>query len=322
MKRMDIVACTDKNYVMPTGVMMYSVCCNNADVDVVFHIISSGVEVEGKEKLIKTIKPFKNKSVIFYDGNKLATSGFPLMKNCSYPISAFYRLFIAELLPTELEKVLYLDVDLIVRQSLLPLWNVNLEDHPIAAAPDWNIERSDFSERLGYPKEMGYFNSGVLLINLEYWRTHNVLNDFIDDMNVHADSNIYADQDILNYVFRETKMSLPVKYNLSTGLIWNSVKEQYNEKEYDKKLQEALQDCTIVHFSAGKPWWTSCNHPFRSSFHKYYRQTLWRNDPLLEKRSLKLRIIKFFSTKLRKLKLIPELPPYGKVYVSGLKPLD
>ena len=192
----------------------------------------------------------------------------------------------------------------------------------LAAVPDWNIECSDFSERLDYPKEMGYFNAGVLLINLEYWRAHNVLNDFIEYMKLHADNIIYADQDILNYVFKENKMILPVKYNLQTGLIWKSVKEHYNEKEYNKKIQEALQDCAIVHFSAGKPWRTSCRHPFRSSFFKYYRQTLWGNTPLQETRPLKLRIIKFFSTKLRKLKLIPELPPYGEEYISGLKPLD
>ena len=316
---MDIVACTDNNYIMPTGVMMYSVCCNNADVDIVFHIITGGVENEGKEKLIKTIKPFKNKSVLFYDAKTLDTSGFLL---CALPISTYYRFFVAQLLPVAIKKVIYLDVDTIVRQSLLPLWDVNLGDHPLAAVPDWNIECSDFSDRLGYSKEYGYFNAGVLLINLDYWRTHHVLNVFIEYMKQHADSIIYADQDILNYVFRDNKIILPIKYNLQTDLIWTRVKEHYNEKEYDKKIQEALQDCVIVHFCAGKPWWTSCKHPFRSTFFKYYSQTLWGNDPLQETRPLKLRIIKFFSTKLRKLKLIPELPPYGKEFISGLNPLD
>ena len=316
---MDIVACTDNNYVMPTGVMMYSVCCNNSDVDIVFHIIISDVGTEEKEKLIKTIKPFKNKSIIFYDAKELNTSSSLL---CILPISTYYRFFVAELLPVAIKKVIYLDVDIIVRQSLLPLWNINLGEHPIAAVPDWNIECTDFSERLDYPKEMGYFNAGVLLINMEYWRTHHVLNDSIEYMKLHADRIVYADQDILNYIFRESKLFLPVKYNFQTGLVWNRTKELYDAEEYKKNVQEALQDCVIVHFSAGKPWWTSCRHPFRSSFFKYYRQTLWGNDPLQETRPVKLRIIKFFSTKLRKLKLIPELPPYGEEFIPGLKPLD
>jgi len=320
---MDIVACTDKNYIMPTGVMMYSVCCNNTDVDIVFHIITDCDEAEEKEKLIKTIKPFKNKSVVFYDGGKLDTSGFPLTdSNCAITISTYYRLFVAKLLPATLNKVIYLDVDIIVRQSLLPLWNVNLGDKSIAAVPDWNIECSDFSKRLGYSKEKGYFNAGVLLINLEYWRNHNVLNDFVEYIKLHADSMTYADQDVLNYIFREKKMILPIKYNLQSGLLWKKTECHFEAEVYDKKIQDAILDCTIVHFSAGKPWWTSCKHPFRSSFLKYYNQTLWKNEPLRETRPLKLRIIKFFSTKLRKLKLIPELPPYGEEFISGLEPLD
>lgn len=316
---MDIVACTDNNYIMPTGVMMYSVCCNNIDENIVFHIITGGVKTEGKEKLIKTITPFKNKNILFYDAEEIDTSTFPLMNNCNYPISAFYRLMIVKLLPNTIKKVLYLDVDLIVRQSLLPLWNVNLGDYAIAAVPDWNLECMGICEELGYPKELGYINTGVLLINLEYWRTHNVLNDFIDYMKQYADKIKYADQDVLNYIFRENKMILPIKYNLQSGLLWRCVKEHYNAEEYDKKIQEALQDCVIVHFSDRKPWRTTCQHPFRSSFFKYYNHTLWKNDPLQETRPLKLRIIKFFSTRLRKLKLIPELP---SEFILGLEPLD
>ena len=319
---MDIVACTDKNYIMPTGVMLYSVCRNNTDVDIAFHIITDGVEAEEKEKLIKTVKQFKNKSILFYDAKVLDTSAFPIMENCHYPISAFYRLFITEILPVTLKKVLYLDVDIIVRQSLLSLWNVCLGDYAIAAVSDWHIECTDSSERLCYPKDLGYVNTGVLLINLEYWRVHNVMKSFLEYMNSHADKNLYADQDILNYVFRDNKKVLPVKYNLQTGLLWNKIKDYFEEDVYNKKVREAVHDCVIVHFSGRKPWQTSCKHPFRSTFLKYYSQTLWKNEPLQETRPLKLRIIKFFSTKLRKLKLIQELPPYGEEFISGLNPLD
>lgn len=299
--------------------MMYSVCCNNTDTDIVFHIITTSVDTVEKEKLIKTITQFKNKSILFYDANVLDTSVFPYMKNCLYPVSAFYRLFLVEFLPESLKKVLYLDVDIIIRKSLLPLWDINLEDHPIAAVHDWCIECTDFDERLAYPKEMGYINTGVLLVNLEYWRTHCVLNHFIDYMRQNPDKIVYADQDILNYVFRENKITLPIKFNLQSGLILNRVKIHFDPEEYNKTIQEALQDCVIVHFSGRKPWQIACRNPFRSSFHKYFSQTLWKDEPLQEVRPLKLRIMKFFSTKLRKLKLIPKLSPE---YVTGLQPLD
>lgn len=317
---MDIVACTDNNYIMPTGVMMYSVCCNNADVDIIFHIITGGVGAEGKEKLIKNIKTFKNKSVIFYDAKELDTSSFPMMSNCLFPISAFYRLFIAKILPIALKKVIYLDVDTIVCQSLLPLCDINLGGYPIAAAPDCNIECSDFSERLNYPKDNGYFNSGVLLINLEYWRTHNVLNDCIEYTKLHADSIIYADQDILNYVFRESKMILPIKYNLQSGFLWN---ERNFSAKYCQEVEQTINNPVILHFTgAHKPWHTSCRHPYLSTYMKYKSQTVWKDEPLQEDRPLPLRIKKAIGKVLRKYHLIEELPPYGKGFLPNLKPLD
>lgn len=314
----DIVACTDNNYIMPTGVMMYSVCCNNRNLDIVFHIITGDIGKEGKEKLNKTIMPFKNKKICFYDAKQLDTSIFPRMKKNHYPISAFYRLFLVELLPINLNKVLYLDVDIIVRKSLLPLWNVKMNNCPIAAVRDRYVELSDFSERLGYPKEMGYINSGVLLINLEYWRKHNVINDFVSYMKQHADAIIFADQDIINYVFRLEKMLLPIKYNLQANLMWTSTKMNCDSDNYEKEIQAALCDCVIVHFCGEKPWHTTCRHPFVSTFFRYYNQTLWNKDPLQDPRSLIMKIRNCLSGILRQLKI---MPPLEASYIN-VKPID
>ena len=314
----DVVACTDNNYIMPTGVMMYSVCCNNRDVDIVFHIITGGIGKEGKEKLNKTIMPFINKKISYYDAKQLDTSIFPRMKKNQYPISAFYRLFLVELLPIRLKKVLYLDGDIIVRKSLLPLWNVVMDNRPIAAVRDGYVELSDFSKRLGYPKEMGYINSGVLLINLEYWRKHNVINDFVSYMKQHADKILFADQDIINYVFRLNKITLPIKYNLQANLMWKGTKKKYDSDNYEKEMRAALCDCVIVHFCGEKPWHTTCCHPLVSTFLKYYNQTLWNKDPLQDPRSLILKIRNCLSGILRQLKI---MPPLETSYID-VKPID
>lgn len=64
---MDIVACTDKGFVMPTGVMMYSVCDNNADIPITFHIIVDGSVTESDKSSLKdTISVFLNKTISFY----------------------------------------------------------------------------------------------------------------------------------------------------------------------------------------------------------------------------------------------------------------
>lgn len=318
---MDIAICTDNNFVMPTGVTMYSVCVNNQESEITFHVVINEVTSDNKKKLEEVISSFQGKSVIFYDIKKIDTSVIPaLQSDTSLTITTYYRLFLSEILPSNIKKIIYLDGDIIVRQSLRPLWDINLDHAAIAATPESNSALDSFYERLGYPKETGYFNAGVLVINLEYWRSHNLLSEFKDFMEYHAEQIVFYDQDVLNYILRERKVELPIKYNLQSGFLW--ITKNYDMK-YNQEIEDAVKHPSIVHFTgAKKPWHRSCRHPFRSTFLNYQSQTLWKDTPLKENRPLKLRVVKFFSGLLRKLKLIPDLPPYGKGFMDGLKLID
>lgn len=318
---MDIVACTDNNYVMPTGVMMYSVCVNNQETEITFHVVTDKVHPYNLKKLKDTISQFRGKSIVFYDAEMIEMSEIPPMEANAYlTIVTYFRLFLTEILPSTVNKVIYLDDDIIVRQPLKPLWEYNLDGIAIAAVPEAHCTEDSFYERLGYPKEMGYFNAGVLLINLKYWREHRLLSIFKDFMLNNADQIVYHDQDVLNYTLRNSKKELPIKYNLQAAFLWSD--KNYALK-YEKEVMSAIHNPAILHYTgAKKPWCKSFRHPFCDSFYKYQSQTIWKDEPLQEDRPLKLRIIKFFSGILRKLRLIPELPPYGEGFISELKPLD
>ena len=127
---MDIVACTDKNFVMPTGVMMYSACVNNKETDIVFHVVTNGVSSEDKRKLSDTVFQFSGKSVLFYDAKGIDISLFPpISKDYSrITLVTYYRLFLTELLPSNLNKVLYLDGDIIARKSIEELYNTDISN--------------------------------------------------------------------------------------------------------------------------------------------------------------------------------------------------
>ncbi|MBQ2210094.1 MAG: hypothetical protein II404_09055 [Prevotella sp.] len=126
MNKMDIVACTDKWFVMPTGVMMQSVCVNNPEVDIVFHIIvDDNVTEKGMRDLEETVTVFEGKSITFYHVDVTKFPCFPNVKMGSHVTqAAYYRLMLSEILPKDIHKVLYLDGDVIVRHSLPPLWNI------------------------------------------------------------------------------------------------------------------------------------------------------------------------------------------------------
>lgn len=190
MEIMNIAVCTDKWFVMPTGVMMYSVCVNNPDVDIVFHVIhDDSVTSKNRNDLEETLAEFKGKSIAFYHVDVTKFPSFPnIIIGHGITQATYYRLMLSEILPETIHKVLYLDGDIIARHSLLPLWNMDLKGYAVGAVPDLlEIEYSkEFSSRLNYPPQYGYFNSGVLLVNLDYWREHRVVRDFVRYLQEHA----------------------------------------------------------------------------------------------------------------------------------------
>ena len=156
MKRIEIAVCFNCDFVMTTGVMMYSACVNNPENDVTFHcLIDNSVTRRDKGKLMETVSAFSGKQVLFYDVdvNKfkhLKKTGLHLQR---ITLAAFYRLSLAEILPLELHKVLYVDGDVIIRHSLQSLWNTVLDGCPLAAVQDF------------IQLKIKYMNASIILIS-------------------------------------------------------------------------------------------------------------------------------------------------------------
>lgn len=317
-EKIHIAACLDKGYIMPTGVMMYSACVNNQDVDIDFHVlIDESVGEKGQKDLKDTINMFHGKRVVFYSLKGMTTLSFPLVKK-HLTRAAYYRIFLSDILPPAIEKVLYLDGDIIVRHSLLPLWNTDLTDYAIGAVMDaWDGDIKIYN-RLRYQYQKGYFNSGVLLINLKYWRDYNILNEFVEYLNNFLERIICEDQDVMNVVLQDKKLTLPVKYNLQTAFLRKVLFFDY--WKYEKEIKEAIGDPTIVHFAEkAKPWIVTTHnlHPFRSTFYKYQNQTKWKNI-CVERRSIIQIIRNYVGDFLRQIKV---KAPLKSKYIN-VSPLD
>ena len=166
---MDIVACTDKRNVMPTGVMMISVCENNPEVDIHFHLVTdTDVSTSQCNDLKELLASYKGKAITFYPiPLNMIDNQFPNIDK-RIPRAAYYRLFLSALLPEKVDKVLYFDGDIIVRHSLTELWNTDVSGYALAAVPDMREGVIDRYNRLKYSPSWGYFNSGMLLINFTF----------------------------------------------------------------------------------------------------------------------------------------------------------
>lgn len=326
MEDIEIVGCTDHLYIMPVGVMMHSVCRNNNGLAIHFHVIvDESVTEDDKADLLEIAKGHVLK---FYYVDSRTFSTMPLVANLTH--AAYYRLLIPQILPEDIHKVLYLDCDIVVRHSLLPLWETDINGCALAAVTDADEALIEKYNRQKYSPSLGHFNSGVLLINLDYWRANNIHSEIESYMKNHCDDIRYCDQDILNYVLRERKKTLPIKYNLQTCFLWVLERACYDYWKYEKEVLEARKDPVILHFSIanGKPWKDNCNHPYRSSFIKYQNETKWKGQIWSKpKRPFVTKVIshtnmaiKRILIKLRLLKVPVE--PQGTKYFLDLPPID
>lgn len=171
---------------------------------------------------------------------------------------AYLRLLLHRLLP-RVQKVLYLDVDILVRESLFPVWRIDLGRNLLAAVKgpvnllekwEWNSSRSYWELLEG--ARGGYINSGVLLMNLEEIRRRQ-LDEQWERMVKYK--FYYQDQDILNITCRGTIVYLPPKYNRLAYLEDKDFGQFTAEGIYTREEErEALRSPAIIHYAGDKPW--------------------------------------------------------------------
>lgn len=278
---MEIVCSTDSCYVMQTGIMLTSLFENNREADIRVHVLHNGID-SNSITLIERIASDYGQKITFCLVDESLFSAFPIGRDgqnthvgTSY--ATYYRLFLSELLPNDINRVLYLDGDIIVMDSLNELWATDMHDKAIAAVPDSYNNKIEHYNRLRYPQQLGYFNAGVLLINLDYWRTNNVVSAFCQYASARPDSLYCHDQDILNYVFRDCKIVLPLRYNMLNEY-WFKTRHSVVSWEFDNQIHYGQQHPAIIHFTGlPKPWFSNCHHPMKPEFEHYRAMTPWRD---------------------------------------------
>lgn len=308
---MDIVFSADTNYIMPAGVMMTSVCVNNADTDVTFHaLIDESVTEKQKLQLENVVAENGRHHIAYYMMNASRFAKLPKLGEVKLHITqaAYYRLFLTEIIPDDVEKVLYLDGDIAVTGSLSELWNTDISDCAVGGVTDMSEAIQEYS-RLGYPSEFGYFNSGVLLINLKYWRKNKVVDTFQKIMTETPERIKFHDQDVLNISFYDCKKQLSLKYNFQNGFLYKKEFWQIDGQKYEQSVMEAVKQPVIIHYSARiKPWFVDCENPLKGEWVKYYKMTQWRRNKLKRKEPLTLR--NRIGKLLRRLHLKPNFDLY------------
>lgn len=294
---MNILLSTDNNYVMPTGILMHSINIHNKDVNY-YVLINPGFSEENKKSLSSIAKRYSSK-ISFYVINDEVTRKLPFgEKNMPQHVTlaTYYRLFIDRILPESVHKIIYLDGDMIVRKDISYLWNIDLKGKAAGVVHDMDEKRHADSKRLPYPMDLGYFNAGMMLINLDYWRENDCLEQFHQFIQNHGDKIQYHDQDVLNSVLCNHLVWVPLTYNFQSGFLYKRKQTDY-PISLQAEVEHTRKHAAIVHFSTPiKPWYLDSFHPYTAAWRYYKVISQWKNVKLIgdDATSIKKKIRNFF----------------------------
>ena len=307
-----IITACDNNYAIQLGVMLQSLIHNSKNRRSLFvNIIDGGIDYTNKLNLENILKENNIKYQFLYTDAKDIVH-LKIDKHLS--LATYYRLLIPQLLDNNIEKVLYLDSDIIVNNEIVELCKKDIANYSIAA-----VETPLFDRHKELFMDIGakYFNAGVLLINLRYWRENNISNNIIDFIRKNPERVLYHDQDGMNSILYNNWLPLDVTWNMTSQLLY---------------LVEAnqVEIPNIIHYTeASKPWQLLNNHPFKKEYEKYLAMTPWKDDippenAIIHKLLMDKRIIIFGSggSGLRLLERVMELNGTVSYFLDNNKELS
>lgn len=219
------------------------------DQDIDFYILHHDLSNDDKNNLINS---FKSQTFHFIEIDENEFKDFPISSR--YPLEIYYRLFAPLLLPNNLDRILYLDVDIVVINSLKELYNTNFNSNSYAACTHISNTMTTMNcIRLNIDLDTPYINTGVLLMNLDELRNSLSKQQILDYANKHKKQLVLFDQDILTALYgKKTKLLDYTKYNLSDRMI-----NFYNMRNTKNKLtlDSIRKNTVIIHYCGrNKPW--------------------------------------------------------------------
>lgn len=289
-----VVVAVDENYVPHLAALLESIKASfSKDRFLEIIVLGGGIKAQSQFLLEKQFFcDFKNGKIEFIDCKSLY-KGVAL--NTYFTEAILYRVSAASIMPNH-TKILYLDTDLVVTSDISELFDIDLgEKYAAAAAPELYMKicielghkkkikrgikgfsglsiKKYLQEYLGLGEDaLHYFQSGVMLFNLDYFREFNIESVVKEDL--FKNKYWLPDQDVLNKHLKGRILELPLKWNLSTG-IDNLYKNLNNELKV--RVDEAIKSPKIVHYAGSdeKPW-KSIDANYSNLYWFFLRKTFW-----------------------------------------------
>jgi lipopolysaccharide biosynthesis glycosyltransferase len=273
-----ILCATDDAYVPYYGIMLTSLFENNRTESFSVHVMTSGLGENAGSLLEGVVKSYAN-DIHFVTIDNSLFADCPIRPGDHVTLATYYRLIAANVLPERISKVLWLDGDMIVNSAVRPLWETDLNGFAIAAVTDESFANPDIYQRLQLSRDIPYTSAGVLLINLDYWRTAHATDRFMECIREKSESLLFHDQDTLNIVLQYEKQLLPLTWNFQSGF-FTAWYYPYYPSPFQQEILQTAEYPSIIHYTGPtKPWFKNSLHPYRAYYEKYKALSPWKDLP-------------------------------------------
>ena len=261
-----IVVASDNHFAILLGALIKSIEVNHKTAEKIdVYVLDDGISPKNKGRL-NSMVDHQMITLYWIDKNKIVPESVALpIDNSIFPFTAYYRLFAPQIIPEVIEKLIYIDVDMIVLEDISRLWHTDINNALFAAVQDRSkVVSCDWAgiknyKELGIPADTKYLNSGLLVIDTRKWRNENAASKVLEVINRNFEFINFPDQYGLNVAFYDQWHQLDDNWN------WPSILE--NKNPY------------IIHFTGTKPIFKSYNFipEFQKIFYDYLKLTPWKD---------------------------------------------
>lgn len=281
---MDIVINIDNNFICQAETLCASVFANGLSGasagGCTIHVLSNALSEENRKELSGLVSAFGG-TCRFYDLGDLAASLKERLgrdaETGKFRVTVLARLFAAELLPKTVNRFLYLDSDMIVRHSLLPLFDVDLAGSIAAVCAEPTIYRDIAAGP--------YFNSGMMLIDRGRWTEEKITDRCMEYYRQKNGTLSFVDQDILNAVLSGRVKFVSQRWNFFTNYAYESYASLTDRAPWyagictKEDYEGSRKDPSVVHFAGDeRPWLSGNRNPYRAEYEAYLEKTPHAGD--------------------------------------------
>jgi lipopolysaccharide biosynthesis glycosyltransferase len=261
----NVVFATDKRYVPHLATALCSLFENNHDLSIDAFILNADVDQAHLDKLSGLAWRYGQNLVDI----KVAKGDLEgLVTNFHFTLANYFRLFIPEKLP--FDRALYLDSDVIVNGSIRELYLTDLGDSYLAAVHEPHFKRH---VHLEMSADAPYFNSGVMVMNLEKWRRDHIKDRVVEFVRRKPEAILFVDQCGSNAIVNGNWKAVHPRYNLQTAFLEENL-SAFTDLYPLEEFEDAIRQPIIIHYTgSAKPWIFRRPHRFRDLYWHYLRKT-------------------------------------------------